>query len=90
MGGYGSSSDIEIMRNIVFITKQTGMTYQEIMELPYAVFLAYLKHLRIFELEQTEEGRKLLMQTNVLNATEPDWARIRSQKVYKQVKGSSK
>ena len=58
------------------------MSYFEIMELPYAVFLSYLKWARIFQLEQTEEGRDALYKEKAIDQTEPDLARFRQIKGY--------
>lgn len=66
-----------MMRNIAFVTKEFGMGYQEIMDLPYAVFLSYLKWGRVFILEQTEKGRDLLYKESAIHQTEPDWSRVR-------------
>ncbi|TCT16406.1 hypothetical protein EDC18_102425 [Natranaerovirga pectinivora] len=74
-----------MMKNIVFVSKEIGIPFNEIMEMPYAVFLSYLKHLRIFQLEQTEDGRKALQQAELNQQTEPDWNRIRSEKGYAKV-----
>ena len=49
-----------MMRNISFICKEYGWTYQEVMDMPYIVFLSFLKWTRIFQVEQTEKGRELL------------------------------
>lgn len=78
------------MRNIAYLIKQSQMSYFEVMQLPYAVFLSLLKQFRIFELEQTEEGRKALLQSNTLHKTEPDFARIRNSKGYQKVKTKAK
>ncbi len=73
------------MRNIVFVSKEIGMSFNEVMELPYAVFRSYLKHLRIFQIEQTPEGRKALYKEGTLYQTEPNWDKIRSSKSYTRV-----
>ncbi len=65
------------MRNVAFLTKEYGMSYQDIITLPYAVFLSYLKWARIFQIEQTEEGRDALYKNRVIDQTEPDWAKVR-------------
>ncbi|WP_313757190.1 hypothetical protein [Tissierella sp.] len=65
------------MRNIAFLTKEYGMSYKEIMELPYAVFLSYLKWARIFQLEQTQEGRDALYKESAIHQTEPDFGKLR-------------
>lgn len=74
------------MRNLAFLIKESGMSHYELIQLPYSVFLSYLKQFRIFQLEQTEEGRKALYQSSILQQKEPQWNKIRNQDGYKQVK----
>lgn len=75
------------MRNIIFISKEIGMSYNEVIKLPYAVFLSYLKHLRVMQIEQTEEGRQALYKEGNLYKTEPNFNKIRNLDGYtKQVK----
>lgn len=71
------------MRNIAYLIKTSGMSFKEIMDLPYSVFLSLLKHFRLIEIEQTEEGRKMLAKGKMLDQTEPDWNKIRKIKDYK-------
>lgn len=66
-----------MMRNISYISKSYGWTYQEVLDTPYIVFLSYLKWTYIFQLEQTEEGREALYKTSAIHQTEPDLSRIR-------------
>lgn len=79
-----------MMRNIAFLIKESGMGYREVISLPYAVFLSLLKHFRIFQIEQTEEGRKLLMRSGTLYQKEPDWAAIRNSEEYQKVNTTAK
>ncbi len=72
------------MRNIVYVNIKTGMGFETIMDLPYTIFLSYLKHLRIFDIEETPEGRKMLAKSHVLSKTEPDLAKIRELKTYQK------
>lgn len=62
---------------MAFLTKEYGMSYKEIMGLPYAVFLSYLKWARIFQLEQTQEGRNALYKESAIHQTEPQLDRLR-------------
>lgn len=64
--------------------KESSMGYNEVMNLPYAIFLGLLKHFRIFTMMQTEEGQKVLQQEKLLSQTEPDWGRLRDQEFYKK------
>lgn len=74
------------MRNIAFLNKEYGMSHKDIMELPYAVFLSYLKWARIFQLEQTQEGRDALYKESAIHQTEPNLGRLRQLNGY-QAKG---
>lgn len=62
------------------------MGYSEIMSLPYAIFLSLLKWERIFQLEETQEGRGALYKTSTIHQTEPDLGRLRQLNGY-QAKG---
>ena len=64
------------------------MSYKEIRELPYAMFLSYLKWARVFQLEQTEEGRDALYKESTIYKTEPDLGRLRNLSGYKAQKGN--
>lgn len=79
------------MRNIAFVSKYYQIGFNEIMEMPYAVFLSYLKWARIFILEQTEEGQKELRKMEIQSPnnnknTEPDLGTIRQMTGYKPKK----
>lgn len=76
--------EIELLANISYLIKESGMSYFEVMNLPYAIFLGLLKHFRMFALMQTEEGQKMLQQEKLLSQTEPDWGRLRNQEFYKK------
>lgn len=54
------------------------------MDTPYIVFLSYLKWARMFQIEQTEEGREILYKENAINKTEPDLTKIRGMQGYKE------
>lgn len=75
--------EIEYMRNIAFLTKEYGMSFKEIMELPYSIFLSYLKWARLFQLEQTPEGRDALYKESAIHQTEPDLVQLRGLSGYK-------
>lgn len=72
------------MENIAFLIHESHMSFNEVMELPYAVFLSLLKHFQMFELMKTEEGREMLKNNKILSQTEPDWDRIRSLPGYRK------
>lgn len=85
-GGSGKGKEIEyeLMSNITYLTKKTKMGYMEIINLPYSIFLSYLKYNRIFDLQQTEEGRKYLEQVERSKQTEPDIDSLRNLTGYKR------
>ena len=65
------------MANIAFLIKESGMSFFEVMELPYAVFLSLLKHFKLFILMQNHEFAEELKKAERLKATEPDWDKVR-------------
>ena len=54
-----------------------NMGFNEVINLPYAVFLSLLKHFKLFELMKNPEYQKQIEQDKYLSATEPDFNRIR-------------
>jgi len=76
-GGIKQSNEIEIMQNIAFIIKESGMGFCEVMDLPYTVFLSLLKHFQVFKLQQNPEYCKALEEQKILGETEPDMGRLR-------------
>lgn len=77
------------MPNIVYLTKKTGMGFNEIMKLPYTVFLSYIRENYILDMMETEEGRKHLEQIKRLNVTAPDLNKIRQLDSFKQKEGEN-
>ena len=75
----GAEIEYEMMRNITYLSKEFYMGFDEIMNLPYAVFLSYLKYMQLFKLESTEEGRKALKDAEMINKTDADLTRFRQQ-----------
>ncbi|MGF7184967.1 hypothetical protein GGQ84_001052 [Desulfitispora alkaliphila] len=53
------------------------MSYFEIMQLPYSVYLGLYRQFYIINLESTEEGREALERGRMLNETKPDLNKIR-------------
>lgn len=78
--GNTEGDNIEIMKNVAYLIKNSGMGYREVIELPYQVFLSLLKQFMIFELESSEEGREYLQQCKILNTKDADLTRIRKLK----------
>lgn len=86
--GSGSKEvDLEIMESITYITRKTGMGFSELMKIPYAVFLSYLKHNRLMDLQETPQGREYLSQIERLKIIEPDLGSLRQLSGYKQAEG---
>jgi hypothetical protein len=71
------------MKNFTYLNRKTKMTHDELLKLSYPVFLSYLKHNYIFDLQQTEEGRKQLEQIERYKVTTPDFAKLRMNAGYK-------
>jgi len=65
------------MGNIAFLIQKGNMGFNEVINLPYAVFLSLLKHFQMFELMKNPEYQKALEKQKYLNIKEPDWGRIR-------------
>jgi hypothetical protein len=60
-GGTASSSNQqEILSMFAWLTKKTYLNHFQLLELPHSVYLAYIKHHHIDDLEQTPEGREYL------------------------------
>ncbi|KUO66119.1 MAG: hypothetical protein APF84_12420 [Gracilibacter sp. BRH_c7a] len=76
-----------MMENISYLILKSKMSFPEVMHLPYGVFLSLLKHFRIFDIQQSPEGRKMLAKAKILYETEPEIERIKNSKFYKGVTG---
>lgn len=78
--GMRGSNEMEFMKNVAYLIKESGMGYKEVMELPYQIFLSLLKQFRVLDLESTEEGREYLEQCRVLRTKEADLTAFRNLK----------
>jgi hypothetical protein len=74
---------IEFMEKVAYLNMKTRMSHTEIMNLPYAIFLSYLKHYQMFDLMSTEEGREYLEKVKRIKQTEPNFAKLRKVSGYK-------
>jgi hypothetical protein len=75
------------MSNFAYLGRKTGLNHFQIMKLPYHVYLLYLKHHTILDLQETEEGRKYLAKITRLTNKDIDLSGLRSMTGYKtQVK----
>lgn len=75
---------IEMMENIAYLNMKTRMSHTEILNLPYAIFLSYLKHYQMFDLMSTPEGREYLEKVERLKQTTPDFNKLRKVSGYKK------
>ena len=48
------------MADITFLNRKSGMSYDEILNLPYGVFLSLVEQHTINDLMQSEEGREMV------------------------------
>jgi len=65
------------MENIAYLMQKGNMGFNEVYELPYAVFLSLLKQFQTFELMKNPEYQNELIKQKQRQATEPDWNRIK-------------
>jgi|GEM_PF-2477921 len=77
------SEGIKFMEKVAYLNMKTRMSHTEIMNLPYAIFLAYLKYCQMFDLMSTPEGREHLEKCERMKQTEPDFAKLRQVSGYK-------
>lgn len=50
----------EILSLFAWLTKKTLLNHYQLLELPHSIYLAYIKHHHIDDLEKTPEGREYL------------------------------
>jgi hypothetical protein len=72
------------MPNVAYLNRKTHMGYEQLLNLPYPIFLSLLRENQIMDLKETEEGRKYLAQIERLNVTTPDFNKLRSKGGYKK------
>lgn len=82
-GKVRGSEGIEFMEKVAYLNMKTRMSHTEIMNLPYAIFLSYLKQYQMFDLMSTSEGREYLEKVERVKQTEPDFAKLRKVSGYK-------
>jgi hypothetical protein len=71
------------MQSIAFLMRESNMTYNEVLELPYYNFFALLKQFVMFNLMQNEEYAKELKRYEKLKNTEPELNKLRKLQGYK-------
>ncbi|WP_407268973.1 hypothetical protein [Radiobacillus sp. PE A8.2] len=77
------------MPNITYVTRKAHMGYEQVMKLPYPIFVSYLVENKIMDLQETEEGREYLRKIERLKVTTPDYSKLKSTSGYKQKAGES-
>lgn len=76
------------MRNVAYLLKTTGMSFKDVMDMPYISFLPLLINLRELEVEdakhqynmfEVQQTRQMDQHTynDPLYETEPDWNAVR-------------
>lgn len=58
---------VEILEDFTYLSRNMKLSHSEIMRMPHNLYLAYLKHNRIFDLKKTEEGREYLEKARKFN-----------------------
>ena len=58
------------------------MNYNEVINLPYSIYLGLYRQFYIINLESTEEGREALMAGERMYSTKADVGKIRGTKFY--------
>ncbi|MEC1772838.1 hypothetical protein [Schinkia azotoformans] len=71
------------MENIAYLNRKTQMSHNEILNLAYALFLSYLKHNKVMDLQETEAGREYLAKCERMKVTIPDFAKLKQATGYK-------
>ncbi|WP_226087486.1 hypothetical protein [Mesobacillus sp. S13] len=64
------------MPNIAYLNRKTKMGYDELLNLPYPIFLSLLRENQILDLKETSEGREYLEKIERLNVTTPDFGKL--------------
>lgn len=62
--------------------KESGMNYEEVINLPYSIYLGLYRQFYIINLESTQEGREALLAGQRMYSTKADINKIRNTKFY--------
>lgn len=74
------------MNNVVYLNRKSGMSHEEIMNLPYGIYLKYIEQHIYLDLMETEEGREYLAKMKRLSSKSADISAIRSMTGYQAKK----
>lgn len=64
------------MPNITYLIRTTKMGYEEVMRLPYPIFLSLLRENRILDLMEKPGGQEYLEKIERLKETSPDFNKL--------------
>lgn len=70
--GRSTGGDYELMPAMRRVISYSGLSFTDVMKMPYDMYLLMLKNSLIDEYRATPEGRQYLEDCERLNATEPD------------------
>lgn len=65
-----------MMKSIAFIIKESSMGFNEVMNLPYTIFLSLLKQFQMLYLLKDQDYVDAMKNEKLLSTTEPDWSRL--------------
>ncbi|WP_273130021.1 hypothetical protein [Bacillus weihaiensis] len=65
------------MSNFAYLGRKTGLNHYQLLKLPYSIYLLYLKHHQILDLQETQEGRDYLAKLSRLTNKEADLSSLR-------------
>jgi hypothetical protein len=71
-----ADNDIEMMGQIAFLIKESGMGFNEVIELPYSIFLSLLKHFQLNYLRKDPNYVQAMERDKILKVVEPQWDRL--------------
>lgn len=68
----GGEPTQELMPAVHLVIEYSGLSYNEVLDLPCDTYLLMLKNATLDKLNSTQEGRDYLKKIKRLNTTEPD------------------
>ncbi|MEI5909452.1 hypothetical protein WAK64_20700 [Bacillus spongiae] len=72
----------DIMTGISYMMISSGMSYFEVMKLPYAVYLSLSIQFQTRDALKTQQGQEMYKKADLLEQKTPDLDRLRSQNGY--------
>ena len=71
------------MSNFAYLGRKTGLNHYQLLKLPYTIYLLYLKHHQILDLQETQEGRDYLNKLTRITNKDVDLTSLRRLGGYK-------